>query len=396
MDNINRRYRIEHRNPIGEGTFGKVLCGTRRKVMEEGEIPGDEDQMAFKYIKHDKNQGYIPYATLREFKTMKTLGGHANIVNAVDFVFDKSAVSTDSSPTDSWSSPSSASSSSRSETQFCIVMEKCAGTLQSTFYDDDNRRQRVFTLDEIKTVMYQILAGVGHIHNNGFIHRDLHPGNILVQSCGTIKIADFGLACTHENIHELCNHEAYVVAKNYRAPELIVANINDTRVIKCGTSVDMWSIGCVFAFLMSGKTTFKALSTPEMLVRIFSMTGLPTKTTWPDFFEPSQRVIEALWKCIKDKNDMVTDKERKSFPTNLLKTRKAEVQARIATRYPSIHAKSPFYDLLDKLLALDPKKRISAADALKHEFFSGLCNRRMADAKKMFARKVSDHFEIKN
>ena len=92
--------------------------------------------------------------------------------------------------------------------------------------------------------MMQILIGVNYLHNKHVIHRDIKGANILISSDGTVKLADFGLARIFYPGNERVHYTNRVVTLWYRAPELLLGARNYNE------SVDMWSVGCVFAELV--------------------------------------------------------------------------------------------------------------------------------------------------
>jgi len=105
------------------------------------------------------------------------------------------------------------------------------------------------------------MKGVLYIHSKGVIHRDLKPLNILVNENWDVKISDFGQSNVQINsINKDYNLTKYVTTRYYRAPELFL-NYSSNY----GTSVDMWSIGCVIAELFCKKVFIKANTSEDYL-----------------------------------------------------------------------------------------------------------------------------------
>lgn len=104
-------------------------------------------------------------------------------------------------------------------------------------------------------MIYQILRAIQFMHESGVMHRDIKPGNILMDRQGNIKIADYGLGkFLHGKVNEDYDLTDFVVTRWYRPPELIMRFAADTYDEK----IDMWSVGCVAYEMLTQKILFQA------------------------------------------------------------------------------------------------------------------------------------------
>lgn len=116
------------------------------------------------------------------------------------------------------------------------------------------RSNQFFSEMHVQYLLYQILLGAKYMNSAHVVHRDLKPANILVNEDCTLKICDFGLSrgigappstpggarvCVRRQLTK------HVVTRWYRAPELILLQE------EYNTAIDMWSIGCIFAELLT-------------------------------------------------------------------------------------------------------------------------------------------------
>ena len=85
--------------------------------------------------------------------------------------------------------------------------------------------------------MKQLLDGVSYLHSHRILHRDLKPQNLLLDTEGHIKLADFGLSRSFSLPTRVYTHE--VITLWYRAPELLLGG-----KLYC-TAIDLWSLGCI-------------------------------------------------------------------------------------------------------------------------------------------------------
>lgn len=122
-----------------------------------------------------------------------------------------------------------------------------------------------------KQLTYLVFAlGLKYLHSAKILHRDIKPGNLLVNSNCVLKICDFGLARVEEpNPSKAMTQE--VVTQYYRAPEILMGAKHYTN------AVDMWSVGCIFAELLGRRILFQA-QTPIQQVKFLQRSYLaPTR-----------------------------------------------------------------------------------------------------------------------
>jgi len=121
--------------------------------------------------------------------------------------------------------------------------------------------------------LYQILSGMRSVHARNVLHRDLKPGNVLVNKNCDVKICDFGLARGMADSGEAEKQRdmtEYVVTRWYRAPELLVDNPGYS------TAIDVWAVGCIFAEMIGRKALFPGTDYLDQLRRIIDVLGTPS------------------------------------------------------------------------------------------------------------------------
>jgi len=122
-----------------------------------------------------------------------------------------------------------------------------------------------------------LLLGVSYCHQHRVLHRDLKPQNLLINMEGELKLADFGLARAFGIPVRSYTHE--VVTLWYRSPDVLLGSR------KYSTPVDIWSVGCIFSEMVTGRPLFPGASNSDQLVRIFKILGTPTKKFWPGMMD---------------------------------------------------------------------------------------------------------------
>ena len=127
----------------------------------------------------------------------------------------------------------------------------------------------------------QIVEGLGHVHENGFMHRDVKPSNIYLMTDGTAKVGDFSIARLAKSEGEgeaMVSEEGEektgnVTTRHYRAPEIIYGSKHYDE------SIDVWGLGCTIAELILHQTLFPGTSDIHQLELIFSVVGYPVNVS---------------------------------------------------------------------------------------------------------------------
>lgn len=119
------------------------------------------------------------------------------------------------------------------------------------------RNQGKLTVAEAAGVVMQVARGLHYAHQQGLIHRDIKPGNILVTEDGTAKLSDLGLSGFVDNEVEDPRAGKIVGTADYLAPELI-RNPHDVSTI-----TDIYSLGCTLYYSITGKVPFPGGSAKE-------------------------------------------------------------------------------------------------------------------------------------
>jgi mitogen-activated protein kinase 1/3 len=196
-------------------------------------------------------------------------------------------------------------------------------------------RTRELSNDHCRHFIWQTLRALRAIHFAGVLHRDLQPSNLLLNENGDLKVCGFGLAratASIKNVPGLITE--YVTARWYRAPVIMLSSHGSTKAI------DLWSVGCILAEMLSGTPIFPGKDYYQQLALIFDVLGTPTMEDYSSInWGPARAYIRSLpfkqkipWKRILPK------------------------------------ASDLALDLLEQLLTFNPMERISVEEALKHPY----------------------------
>ena len=138
------------------------------------------------------------------------------------------------------------------------------------------RSNQTLSKQHVQFFTYQILRGMKFVHSANVIHRDLKPGNILVNADCEVKICDFGLARGfipvkgEEDQNAELHMTQWVATRWYRAPEVMLSYKRYT------TAIDVWSIGCILAELLTRRPLFKGDDYGTQLTLIMEVLGTPS------------------------------------------------------------------------------------------------------------------------
>ncbi|ALC46702.1 maker207 [Drosophila busckii] len=281
---------FQHAEKIGEGTYGIVYKACNNQTGQD---------VALKKIRLEGESEGVPSTAMREISLLKNLK-HKNVVQLFDVII--------------------------SGNNLYMIFEYLNMDLKKLM----DKKKDVFTPELIKSYMYQIFDALCFCHTSRILHRDLKPQNLLVDTAGNIKLADFGLARAFNVPMRALTHE--VVTLWYRAPEILLG----TKYYSTG--VDIWSLGCIFAEMIMRKSLFPGDSEIDQLYRIFRTLGTPDENKWPGVTQ---------------------------LPDFKPKFPKWEVP-----NVPSIIQKHAANELILCMLSYDPSLRISAKDALQHAYFA--------------------------
>ncbi|OAD05188.1 serine/threonine protein kinase, CMGC family, partial [Mucor lusitanicus CBS 277.49] len=288
-------------NQIGDGSFGSVH---KARTIASNKI------VAIKIMKKKLNGDHI-----KEYNTLKKLTTHPNIVKLYETFIDTTK-------------------------DFYFVMEYMNGGNLYQFIKDRKEAFDNIQPNEVKTILFQVLSGLHHIHHvEGIFHRDMKPENLLISYDNDtllVKLADFGLATS---IKSKPPYTIYTSTRWYRAPEILL------KSSAYSYPIDLWAVGTIFAELVTLRPLFPGQSEIDQLFRICQVLGSPG--------------IGGEWK------DGVKLAQKMGFQFPKISP-KVDCLSSVLQPHP---ISNDGLDLLSKLLQFDPYKRITSSEALNHPFF---------------------------
>ncbi|KAI5227132.1 mitogen-activated protein kinase [Aureobasidium subglaciale] len=293
--NVSEQYDIQ--DVVGEGAYG-VVCSALHK-------PSGQKVAIKKITPFDHSMFCL--RTLREMKLLRYFN-HENIISILDI------------------------QKPRSYDTFTEVY-----LIQELMETDMHRviRTQELSDDHCQYFIYQTLRALKAMHSANVLHRDLKPSNLLLNANCDLKVCDFGLArsaaSTEDNQGFMTE---YVATRWYRAPEIMLTFKEYTKAI------DVWSVGCILAEMLSGKPLFPGKDYHHQLTLILDVLGTPTME---DYYGIKSRRAREYIRSLPFK---------KKIPWKAMFPKTSDLAL----------------DLLDKLLAFNPAKRITVEEALRHPY----------------------------
>lgn len=307
---VDCKYDLITSNVLGIGTYGVVASAI--VVDEESK---NATRVAIKKLRRlfmDTNDWTDEFRNYREIRLLQQLN-HPNIIRLHDVLEPSTSEFRDG----------------------YIVVDRMDTDLVKLLRYPNSRA--TIEIGHVKYIFHQLVCAVRYLHSAGIVHRDLAPANILVNQDVTVRLCDFGLA---KPLGEGQPLTEYVTTRWYRAPECICGrrDYNET--------VDIWSLGCILAELLTKKPLFPGSNQQDQLQRIFRLIGSPTDETLKRMASPA---------CYKAVNSWTPVIAKPQWASQLISSHINDADA---------------CDLLQKLLVLHPDKRLALNDVLEHPFLA--------------------------
>ncbi|XP_010553884.1 PREDICTED: mitogen-activated protein kinase 17-like [Tarenaya hassleriana] len=190
--------------------------------------------------------------------------------------------------------------------------------------------------------LYQLLRGLKFMHSAHVFHRDLKPKNILANADCKLKICDLGLArVSFTDSPSAVFWTDYVATRWYRAPELCGSFYSNYT-----PAIDMWSVGCIFAEMLTGTPLFPGKNVVHQLELVTDLLGTPSPETIT----------------------RIRNEKARKYLSNMRRKEPVPFSQKFLNVDPVA------LRLLQRLIAFDPKDRPSAEEALADPYFEGLAN----------------------
>ena len=233
-----------------------------------------------------------------------------------------------------------------------LVMEKMDSDLQKIIAS-----KQELSDEHYQFILYQILRALYFLHSANIIHRDFKPSNVLINEDCTVKLCDFGMSRVIQEENSLLTE--YVVTRYYRAPEVMLSSHHYSK------KIDVWSVGCAFAELLSKKFMFPG----------------------DNYIQQIKLIIEVLGTQDDKDLNFISNASAKNFVKQFKNIPKKDFNKILKCENPNA------VDLVDKMLVFNPEKRYSIEQCLNHPYLKTM-REGMEDP--VFNGKINLDFDNKN
>ena len=234
-----------------------------------------------------------------------------------------------------------------------LVMEKMDSDLQKIIAS-----KQELSDEHYQFILYQILRALYFLHSANIIHRDFKPSNVLINEDCTVKLCDFGMSRAIQEEENISLTE-YVVTRYYRAPEVMLSSHHYSK------KIDVWSVGCAFAELLSKKFMFPG----------------------DNYIAQIKLIIEVLGTQDDKDLNFISNSSAKNFVMQFKNIPKKDFNKILKCENPDA------VDLVEKMLVFNPEKRYSIEQCLNHPYLKTM-REGMEDP--VFNGKVNLDFDDKN
>ncbi|KAJ7627237.1 kinase-like protein [Roridomyces roridus] len=297
------KFRIEWSSP-DRYEIVRRLGGGRYSEVFEGTDTVNGDRCVIKVLKP-----VASHKIKRETKVLRNLAGAPNVISLIDVVRDPSRV------------------------YHSLITEYVDNTEWNQLYTR-------LTDADIRRYMFQLLTALDFVHSNGIMHRDVKPGNVMIDhQRQKLRLIDWGLA---EFYHPDTEYHVRVGSRHYKSPELLVG------YKRYDYSLDLWATGCMYAAMIFRKQHFfRGADNDDQLLKIMKVLGTAKFDAYLAAYGiPFESDIE----------DLLGSYQPRPW-TKFVNSENAHL------------AHSGAIDLLDRLLRFDPKERLTAKEATMHSYF---------------------------
>ncbi|XP_004519495.2 putative dual specificity tyrosine-phosphorylation-regulated kinase 3 homolog isoform X2 [Ceratitis capitata] len=313
-------YRYEMLKVIGKGSFGQVIKAYDHKTHEH---------VALKMVRNEKRFHRQAQEEIRILHHLRRQDKYntMNIIHMFDYFTFRN--------------------------HMCITFE----LLNINLYELMKKNGfKGFSLQLVRKFAHSLLQCLDALYKNEIIHCDMKPENVLLKQQGRsgIKVIDFGSSC-----YESQRVYTYIQSRFYRAPEVILGS-------KYGRAIDMWSLGCILAELLSGHALFPGENESDQLACIIEVLGMPTKNLLASakrakvFFNPKGLPRYCTVRTMTDGTVvLIGGQSRRGKP-------RGPPCSKSLSKALDGCKDTLFLNFIRGCLEWDPEKRLIPAEALKH------------------------------